>query len=182
LAWVGLFYSQAAHHASARRNSVTVVDSRDRSEGAKDLREHDMLLTDTGVSMAPVHDFGAGRGPSWLDGWLAGNLVDLLAWRRHIHANPELSRREFGTTELVAKILTSAGLEPRILPGGTGLICDVGTGRSCVALRADLDALPLAEVTDLDFRSTVEGVCHACGHDMHTAALLGAGLALAAAP
>ena len=82
----------------------------------------------------------------------------------------------------MTKILTSAGLEPRILPGGTGLICDVGTGRSCVALRADLDALPLAEATDLDFKSTVEGVCHACGHDMHTAALLGAGLALAAAP
>jgi amidohydrolase len=167
---------------SARRNSVTVVDSRDCYERAKDLREQDMLLTDSGVSMAPVHDFGAGRGPSWLDGWLGDNLVDLLAWRRHLHANPELSRHEFATTELVAKILTSAGLEPRILPGGTGLICDVGTGRSCVALRADLDALPLAEATDLDFKSTVEGVCHACGHDMHTAALLGAGLALAAAP
>ena len=161
---------------------MTVVDSRDRSEGAKDLRERDVLLTDSGVTMAPVQDFGAGLGPSWLDGWLAGNLVDLLAWRRHIHANPELSRHEFGTTELVAKILTSAGLEPRILPGGTGLICDVGTGRACVALRADLDALPLAEATGLDFTSTVEGVCHACGHDMHTAALLGAGLALAAAP
>lgn len=161
---------------------MTVVDSRDRSEGAKDLREHDLLLTESGVTMAPVRDFGAGRGPSWLDGWLAEGLVDLLAWRRHLHANPELSRHEFATTDLVAKILTSAGLEPRILPGGTGLICDVGTGRSCVALRADLDALPLAEATDLDFRSTVEGVCHACGHDMHTAALLGAGLALAAAP
>jgi amidohydrolase len=168
--------------ASARRNSVTVVDSRDRSPGAKDLRERDMLLTDTGVSMAPVADFGSGRGPSWLDGWLADNLVDLLAWRRHIHANPELSRREFGTTELVAKILLSAGLEPRIMSGGTGLICDIGTGPACIALRADLDALPLAETTDLDFKSTVDGVCHACGHDMHTAALLGAGLALAAAP
>ena len=161
---------------------MTVVDSRDRSEGAKDLREGDMLITETGVSMAPVHDFGAGRGPSWLDGWLVENLADLLAWRRHIHANPELSRQEFATTELIARILRSAGLQPRILPGGTGLICDVGTGRTCVALRADIDALPLAEATDLDFRSTVEDVCHACGHDMHTAALLGAGLALAAAP
>ncbi len=161
---------------------MTVVDSRNRSGGAKNLREQDMLLTDTGVSMAPVRDFGAGLGPSWLDGWLVDNLVDLIAWRRHIHANPELSRHEFGTTDLVAKILSCAGLEPRILPGGAGLVCDVGTGRSCVALRADLDALPLTEATDLDFRSTVEGVCHACGHDMHTAALLGAGLALAAAP
>ncbi|HEY4017696.1 MAG TPA: amidohydrolase [Pseudonocardiaceae bacterium] len=141
-----------------------------------------MLLTETGVSMAPVADFGAGQGPSWLDGWLADNLVDLLAWRRHIHANPELSRHEFATTELVAKILSSAGLEPRIMPGGTGLICDIGSGPACIALRADLDALPLAEATDLDFKSTVDGVCHACGHDMHTAALLGAGLALAAAP
>ncbi len=161
---------------------MTVVDSRDRSPGAKDLREREVLLTETGVSMAPVHDFGAGRGPSWLDGWLGSNLADLLAWRRHIHANPELSRQEFGTTELIARILSSAGLAPRVLPGGTGLICDIGTGRPCVALRADIDALPVTEAVGLDFRSTVEGVSHACGHDMHTAALLGAGLALAGAP
>ena len=76
----------------------------------------------------------------------------------------------------------AAGLEPRTLPGGTGLVCDVGRGERCVALRADLDALPLQEDTGLPFASTVEGVMHACGHDAHTAMLLGAGLALAGAP
>ncbi|HEX4705014.1 MAG TPA: amidohydrolase, partial [Pseudonocardiaceae bacterium] len=140
-----------------------------------------MLLTDDGVRMSGVDDLGAGRGPSWLDGWLAANIGDLVAWRRHLHAHPELSRQEFGTTDLVAGLLRSVGLRPWILPGGTGLICDVGVGDTCVALRADLDALPLDEMTDLPFRSTVDGVCHACGHDVHTTALLGAALAMAAA-
>ncbi|HWE92275.1 MAG TPA: amidohydrolase [Pseudonocardiaceae bacterium] len=144
-----------------------------------------MLLEDDGVTMAPVDDIGAGRGPSWLDGWLAANLGDLLAWRRSVHAHPELSRHEYATTDLVAELLRSAGLSPRVLPGGTGLWCDVGAGADisagerCVALRADLDALPLAENTNLPYRSTVDDVSHACGHDLHTVALLGAGLALA---
>jgi amidohydrolase len=76
----------------------------------------------------------------------------------------------------------AAGLEPRTLPGGTGLVCDIGYGDRCVALRADLDALPLQENTGLPYASTVDGVMHACGHDAHTAMLLGAGLALASAP
>jgi amidohydrolase len=75
-----------------------------------------------------------------------------------------------------------AGLEPRTLPGGTGLVCDIGHGDRCVVLRADLDALPLQEDTGLPFASTVDGVSHACGHDAHTSILLGAGLALASAP
>jgi amidohydrolase len=79
-------------------------------------------------------------------------------------------------------MLTAAGLEPRTLPGGTGLVCDVGRGSRCVALRADIDALPLNEATGLPFASTVPNVTHACGHDAHTAMLLGAGLALATAP
>jgi amidohydrolase len=83
---------------------------------------------------------------------------------------------------MVARRLMAVGLEPRTLPGGTGLVCDVGYGERCVALRADLDALPLQEDTGLPFASTVEGAMHACGHDAHTAMLLGAGLALASAP
>jgi amidohydrolase len=69
-----------------------------------------------------------------------------------------------------------------VLPGGTGLICDVGTGTRCVALRADIDALPILEATGLPFASTSDGRMHACGHDAHTAILLGTALALASAP
>lgn len=142
----------------------------------------EVLLADDGVRMSGVDDLGAGRGPSWLDGWLVANIGDLVAWRRHIHAHPELSRQEFATTDLIAGLLRAVGLRPVVLPGGTGLICDVGNGDRCVALRADLDALPLTEATDLPFKSTVDGVCHACGHDIHTTGLLGAALAMASAP
>ncbi len=141
-----------------------------------------VLLSPNGVSMSGVDDLGAGRGPSWLDGWLDENIGDLVAWRRHIHAHPELSRQEFATTDLIAGVLRSVGLRPTVLPGGSGLICDIGQGETCVALRADLDALPLTEATGLPFTSTVDNMCHACGHDVHTTALLGAALAMAAAP
>ncbi|HWC80262.1 MAG TPA: amidohydrolase [Pseudonocardiaceae bacterium] len=164
---------------------MTVVDSRpELPKGAGTVREdaRDVLLTESGVSISAVPDMGAGRGPSWLDAWLAAHNADLVAWRRHIHAHPELSRQEFATTEVVRERLQEAGLKPMVLPTGTGLICDVGDGDECVALRADLDALPLTEASGLDFRSTVDGACHACGHDMHTTALLGAALAAASAP
>ncbi|MEO6088333.1 MAG: amidohydrolase [Umezawaea sp.] len=156
---------------------MTVVDSRtDLSR-----EESDVLLSRQGVSIAPVDDPGEGRGPSWLDDWLTANATEVVAWRRHLHANPELSRKEFATTELVANLLRSVGLKPRILPGGTGLVCDIGSGPRCVALRADMDALPLRENTGLPFSSSVDGAAHACGHDAHTTVLLGAALALASA-
>ena len=60
------------------------------------------------------------------DGWLAAHYDDLVAWRRHIHAHPELGRQEFATTQFVAAHLADAGLNPKVLPGGTGLICDFG--------------------------------------------------------
>lgn len=129
-----------------------------------------------------VADLGVGTGPAWLDGWLAAHADDVVSWRRALHAVPELGRAEHRTTALVARQLHAAGLEPRTLPGGTGLVCDIGYGERCVALRADLDALPLQEDTGLPFASTVDGVMHACGHDAHTAIVLGAGLALASAP
>lgn len=108
----------------------------------------------------------------------------LIELRRHIHANPELSRAEFETTKLVAGELRDLGLEPRILPGNVGLTCDIGpssvdTGVPLIGLRADLDALPVPESTGRPFASTVEGVAHACGHDVHTTAVLGAGRVLA---
>ncbi|WP_188830220.1 amidohydrolase [Nocardia camponoti] len=117
-----------------------------------------------------------------VDAWLAEHADDLVRWRRHIHANPELSRAEFATTEFVGEWLTKAGLDYEVLPGGTGIVCDLGpTDRPRIALRADMDALPMQEFTGLPFSSTAPGVSHACGHDAHTTVLLGAALALAEA-
>jgi amidohydrolase len=106
--------------------------------------------------------------------------AELIAVRRDLHAHPELSGQEVRTTELVADRLRKAGLDPGVLPGGVGLLCDVGLGSGpLTALRADLDALPLPDLKDVPYRSRVEGVAHACGHDVHTATVLGAGLVLA---
>ncbi|MBK1788817.1 M20 family metallopeptidase [Prauserella cavernicola] len=164
---------------------MTVLDSRPEKPGEPGGSRADSsgaMLTESGVSMAPLDDLGEGRGPFWLDEWLKAHAGDVVAWRRHIHANPELARREYGTTELVMSLLRSAGLAPKVLPGGTGVVCDIGSGPACVALRADMDALPLTEATGLPFSSTVDGVAHACGHDLHTTVLLAAGMALATAP
>ncbi len=147
------------------------------------LLVHSDLAPDAPVAKGTVvDDIAQGSGPSWLDAWLARHRSDLVAWRRQLHAVPELSRREHLTTALIAKQLVDAGLQPEPLASGTGLICEVGSGERCVALRADLDALPLIERTGLPYASTVDGVMHACGHDAHTAILLGAALALTAAP
>jgi amidohydrolase len=106
---------------------------------------------------------------------------ELIALRRDLHAHPELGHAEVRTTRLVRARLERAGLVPRILPGGTGLVCDIeGVDPAVtIALRADLDALPIVDEKDVPYRSTVAGVCHACGHDVHTAVVLGAGLVLA---
>ncbi|MDV6263278.1 M20 family metallopeptidase [Rhodococcoides yunnanense] len=117
-----------------------------------------------------------------IDRWIQSHTTDLALWRRHIHANPELARREFGTTAFVIEQLEAAGLSPKPLPGGTGLICDIGPDGPRVALRADMDALPLQEKTGAAYSSTVPGVSHACGHDAHTTVLLATGLALASLP
>ena len=136
------------------------------------------MVTESGVATPPVTDIGAGNGPVWLDEWLAEHGSDVLAWRRHIHAHPELSGAEYATTELIVRLLRSVGLRPWVLPGGTGVVCDIGSGQRCVALRADIDALPLTEATELPFRSTVSGAAHACGHDAHTTVLLATAFAL----
>ncbi len=105
-------------------------------------------------------------------------LDELVALRRDLHAHPELGRAEVRTTRVVRERLERAGLKPRVLPGGCGLVCDVGEGPTAVGLRADLDALPISDEKDVPYRSTIPGRCHACGHDVHTAALVGAGLVL----
>jgi amidohydrolase len=110
-------------------------------------------------------------------------LDDLVAFRRDLHAHPEVADTERRTTDLVAARLRAVGLAPRLLPG-TGLVCDIGpgpvaSGRLRVALRADLDALPVPDTCGAPWQSTVAGAAHACGHDVHTAVVLGAGLVLA---
>src|SRR6516164_10445483 len=120
-----------------------------------------------------------------LDAFLAEREAELIEFRRDLHAHPELGLNEHRTTRRVALRLAAAGLRPVILPKGTGLLVDIGseqvpyTERPVVALRADLDALPMADAKDVPYRSTVPDVCHACGHDVHTTVLLGAGLFLA---
>jgi len=108
---------------------------------------------------------------------------DVLELRRRIHTFPERSWMEQETADLVMKRLRAAGLSPQRC-AGTGVICDIGAdprtlGRRRIALRADLDALPVPETTGLPYASQRAGLSHACGHDLHTAAVLGAGLVLA---
>ena len=117
------------------------------------------------------------------ESWLAAHYEELVAWRRHIHRYPELGRQEFATTQFVAERLADAGLNPKVLPGGTGLVCDFGPEHQPrIALRADMDALPMAERTGAPYASTMPNIAHACGHDAHTAILLGTALALASVP
>jgi amidohydrolase len=121
---------------------------------------------------------GAEPLPGQLDRWLATRGAELVAIRRHIHAHPEPSYHEFETAALVARELAVAGLSPQMLPEGNGLICDIGEGDRVIAFRADLDALPLQDLKDVPYKSTVPNVAHACGHDVHTTVMLGLGLAL----
>ena len=101
---------------------------------------------------------------------LAPELIEL---RRDLHAHPELSWAEERTSSVIAKRLDEAGLVPRALPRN-GLVVDIGSGAGpVIALRADLDALPVEDRINDPWASTVQGVAHACGHDVHAAALLG---------
>jgi len=104
---------------------------------------------------------------------------ELIAFRRDLHAHPELAGGEVRTTTVVADRLTAAGIRVRLL-AGSGLVADIGPVDPAyrVALRADLDGLPVTERSGLPFTSLNDGICHACGHDVHIAAVLGAGLAL----
>jgi amidohydrolase len=98
---------------------------------------------------------------------------DLIRWRREIHQHPELGFQEFKTAELVANTLRSLGVKVKTNVGKTGVVGYLGEGKPVVALRADMDALPIQEANDVPYASQVPGVMHACGHDAHTAILLG---------
>jgi amidohydrolase len=117
--------------------------------------------------------------PADLAALVKGCTDDLVAVRRDLHAHPELSWAEVRTTRVLHQRLVAAGLEPTVLPDGTGLVCDVGEGPRTVALCADIDALPVVDGKDVSYSSTVPGVCHACGHDVHTVVVLGAAIVLA---
>lgn len=105
----------------------------------------------------------------------AGELVYMRRW---LHARPEVSRAEHETTAALRERLEVEGLHPRVLQVGTGLVCDIGDRGPLVALRADIDALAMHDAKDVPYRSMHEGACHACGHDVHMAVVLGAGLVL----
>ena len=118
------------------------------------------------------------RVDSLIETTVGGSHDELIALRRDLHAHPELSWRELRTTALVAARLRRSGWRVTELPR-SGLLAEIGVDGPVVALRADLDALPVPDLTDDPWSSTVEGVTHACGHDVHTTALVGAALALA---
>ncbi len=105
----------------------------------------------------------------------------LTGWRRHLHAHPELSLQEKGTSAFVCEKLKELGIPFTAGVGGTGVVATISRGQSnrSVGLRADMDALPIMEATGLDYASTNPGVMHACGHDGHTTSLLGAAALLA---
>ncbi len=141
------------------------------------------LTTSAGAQASP---------PRWagdLDQRIAQVMPQVIAWRRDIHEHPELSNREFRTSKLVADQLTRLGLEVRTGVAHTGVVAVLKGGKPgpVVALRADMDALPVTELVDLPFKSTVTteyngqqvGVMHACGHDNHVAILLGTATVLA---
>lgn len=106
---------------------------------------------------------------------------EMTAWRRDIHAHPETAFEEHRTAKIVAELLTSFGFEVETGIAGTGVVGTFkkGRGNRAIGLRADLDALPILEANDFDHVSTYPGKMHACGHDGHTAMLLGAAKYLA---
>ncbi len=102
--------------------------------------------------------------------------LEVVTWRRHLHANPELSFQEFKTATFVATTLRQMGLSPTEGMATTGIVVLIegkNSAKKIVSLRADMDALPIMEANKVDYKSKNNGVMHACGHDAHTASLLG---------
>ena len=116
----------------------------------------------------------------FINEWFNAHRAEVIAWRRHIHRHPETANQEVETTNFLASILQDYGLQPQRFPQ-TGLMVDIGpdTELGRLAFRADIDALPVTEVTGLEYTSEVPGKMHACGHDVHTTVALGLACALA---
>ena len=115
-----------------------------------------------------------------LDGHIDAIAGDLRAIRRRLHSHPEPSREEFQTAGFLAGLLKEAGIPHRLITSGRGIIAEPSPQDTAarVALRADIDALRMQDAKDVEYRSTRDGVMHACGHDAHATMALGASLAL----
>jgi hippurate hydrolase len=116
-----------------------------------------------------------------LDDAVAAIVPETIVWRRHIHANPELGFAEHKTAAFVAERLAEFGLAVHTNVSATAVVATLtkGSGERAIALRAELDALPIREAADVPYASKADGVMHACGHDGHAAILLGAAKLLA---
>jgi len=138
-----------------------------------------VVLGFLGISLLTAGTLQA-QAPAWLKPGAEAVHAQVLAWRRDIHAHPELGNRETRTGNLVADQLAHFGIATRRI-ALTGVVGVLKGGRPgpVVALRADMDALPIQETVEVPWKSTVPGVMHACGHDAHTAMLLGAAKLLA---
>jgi amidohydrolase len=123
------------------------------------------------------------RATEFLNKYIDGRAQYLARARRHLHANPEPSGEELETTRYVFEQLRDAGIDAQVLPSGRGLIVDLGNPDAMrrIAIRADIDALRLQDLKEAEYSSDVPHVMHACGHDGHTACVLGVTLALHAA-
>ncbi len=141
-----------------------------------------------GAAFSPVHAQSSTTRPSPLNAEIERRVTTVMpkviSWRRDIHEHPELSGEEVRTSKLVAEALTAMGIEVRSGVGGLGVVGLLKGGKPgpVVALRADMDGLPVEELVDLPFKSKARGtyrgasvgIMHACGHDSHVAMLLGA--------
>lgn len=109
---------------------------------------------------------------------MKSNKPNLIAFRRHLHTHPELSKKEHQTQAYIVSVLNDYGIS-NIKAAHTGVVATINQGQKpCIAIRADIDALPIHEANDVSYRSQHEGVMHACGHDAHTAILLGTAIQL----
>jgi len=103
---------------------------------------------------------------------------ELVEYRRHLHMHPELSFAEIKTSNYITEILKKYDIKHTRGWAGHGVVAIIGKGKKCVAMRADIDALPITEENNVAYKSIVNGIMHACGHDVHTASMLGAAIIL----